>query len=387
VRVALTFPHSLGAPGGGTRDCLELAKHLARAEAEVLLVPVQSLGPTHFPRPRLDPSVGRAQAAELEALGIEVHPVEPHPAHYLLDGRPVRRAIDRISRHGGLDAVLGWWNETLSLRGLARRRGIVYAMNAAASYGPLFRGSGASPLRRLRTALFFTRPLRSADVVFARSEFTRRELIELGGVDPARIRVAHLGVDPAFGALERAVPAGPPRILFFGNWVAEKGLFDALKALGAVAERDWTFQIAGWGDEQRVRRAAAEAGIGGRIEVLGALDRPGLSRALSQASLALLPSHTESFGLANAEAQAAGVPVLAYAVAAVPEVVLDGTTGWLVPLHDVAALGAAVGDALARPDEARRRGAAGRARVLEHFTWERTAAATLAGLEQARLSR
>jgi hypothetical protein len=99
VRVALTFPHSLGAPGGGTRDCVELARHLARAGAEVVVVPVQSLGPTHFPRPRLDPSVGREQGAELEAAGIEVHPVEPHPAHYLFDGRPVRRTIERISRN------------------------------------------------------------------------------------------------------------------------------------------------------------------------------------------------------------------------------------------------------------------------------------------------
>ena len=389
MRLALTFPHSLGAPGGGTRDCIELATHLARAGTDLVVVSVRSLGPTRFPRPTVPASFGREQVAALESEGIEVIEVERHPTHYLLDGRPVRRAIDRISREGGLDAVLGWWNETLFLPALLERRGIVHGMNAAASYGPMFSGEGATRLRRLRTELFFSRPLRRADVVFARSDFTRRELVELGGVAADRIRVAHLGVDPTFGDIERAAPASESnaRILFFGNLVREKGIFDALTALGALKSRDWTLRVAGWGDADGVRRAAAEAGIEARVELLGRLDRPALLDALQGARFALLPSHTESFGLANAEAQAAGLPVIAYDVAAVPEVVVSGETGWLVPLKDTDALAQAVSAALDDPALAHERGLAGRRRALERFAWDRTAELTLAGLEAARAIR
>jgi glycosyltransferase involved in cell wall biosynthesis len=387
LRVAITFPHSLGAPGGGTHDCLQLARHLARAGAEVQLVPVRSLGPTSFPRPRLEePWSGEREAAELAAEGIRVHAVERHPLHYLLDGRPVKRAIGALLDQGPLDVVLGWWNETLFLPRLLADRGVLFAMNAAASYGPLFRGPGSRGLhRRVRNALFFTRPLRAADVVFARSEFTRRELTELGGVDPGRIRVSHLGVDPDCAAVPRdAGPAaGPARLFFFGNLVPEKGILDALEALGRLADRDWVLRVAGWGDEAGVRAAAAAAGIAERVELVGRLERPALLEALEWAQIALLPSHTESFGLANAEAQSAGLPVVACDVAAVPEVVVHGETGWLVPPRRPDALAEALAEALGSPAEARRRGLAGRERVLERFTWERTAASTLAGLEEA----
>jgi glycosyltransferase involved in cell wall biosynthesis len=67
------------------------------------------------------------------------------------------------------------------------------------------------------------------------------------------------------------------------------------------------------------------------------------------------------------EAMEAGVPVVASRVSGIPEVVEDGVTGWLVPPEDPPALAAALSEVLEDPDEARRRGEAGRRRVDERF--------------------
>jgi len=76
----------------------------------------------------------------------------------------------------------------------------------------------------------------------------------------------------------------------------------------------------------------------------------------------------------------AGVAVVASRVSGIPEVVVDGETGWLVPPEDPAALAAALGAALAEPDEARRRGEAGRRRLDERFRPRHAAAAWLAAV-------
>jgi glycosyltransferase involved in cell wall biosynthesis len=75
------------------------------------------------------------------------------------------------------------------------------------------------------------------------------------------------------------------------------------------------------------------------------------------------------------EAMEAGIPVAASRVSGIPEVVEDGETGWLVPAEDPEALALALAQVLAEPEEAARRGQAGRRRVEEHFRPAHAAAA------------
>jgi len=105
---------------------------------------------------------------------------------------------------------------------------------------------------------------------------------------------------------------------------------------------------------------------------------------LTHAAVLVCPSVYEPFGLVNLEAMACQTAVVASRVGGIPEIVVDGMTGYLVdgvesdPDRFAAGLAERMTDLLADPDAAARMGAAGRARVLEHFTWPRIADRTTA---------
>ena len=100
-----------------------------------------------------------------------------------------------------------------------------------------------------------------------------------------------------------------------------------------------------------------------------------------------LPTLREAFGLAFVEAMAFGLPVVGSRIEAMPEIVVDGETGLLVPPRDPAALAGALSALLADPARARRMGEAGRARVAERFGWDRAIGRMLDVLRPDRAAR
>jgi glycosyltransferase involved in cell wall biosynthesis len=122
------------------------------------------------------------------------------------------------------------------------------------------------------------------------------------------------------------------------------------------------FVAAGTGPTaEAVRAQVAQAGLAERFLLPGFVDDvPALLGALD---VFVLSSYLEGLGTSVLDAQAAGVPVVATRVGGVPEMIEDGRNGWLVPARDPAALADALADALARPDEGRRRAAAARETV------------------------
>ncbi|MFP5076953.1 glycosyltransferase family 4 protein [Rhizobium sp. YIM 134829] len=132
------------------------------------------------------------------------------------------------------------------------------------------------------------------------------------------------------------------------------------EALHHLLHRPWTLSIIGDG-ALRGEVEALFAPLGpGRVIWHGALDPPQLAALLSTAALYVWPGCGEAYGLAYLEAQAAGLPVVAQAIAGVPEVVVDGRTGILTPPGDVARYAAAIGTLLG--DEAQRQSFAAEAR-------------------------
>ncbi len=371
--VILTYPQSFGPPhGGGKVHCARLARALEQLGTKVLIL-----------------TTARPNSDATQELAVPAFRVSASRVHYLLDGLPMAKTVKAILAQEDVAAVIGWDHEATFLPSLLRRKGVVFGMIGAA---PFYRstdgiyGAGSWSPKNLASRWFRQRPVRLADVVFTASQFTRCELIA-AGVAKERIVCAPLGVDETIRQIPRRFGGRITRLIFFGPLVPAKGILDVLEALGKLAasgKRDWKLKIAGWGDESLVWKTAQQFAIQDLIAVLGSLDRPALVRELEWAQLAILPSHVESFGLAIAEAQAAGLPVIAYRAGAVPEIVEDGSTGWLIPAGRTDLLSTAVGEAMESSERSFVMGLTGRKRMDCHFSWERSAAVVMTSI--AKLS-
>ena len=132
-------------------------------------------------------------------------------------------------------------------------------------------------------------------------------------------------------------PGDPLRLIYIGRLAREKGLYEALQAMRLALELgvDSRLTVAGAGPEEpRLRRYAAALGIAPRIAFAGPVFGADKANLLAGADVMLLPSYAEGLPYALLEAMAAGVPVLATPVGAIPDVVSHGTHGYLVPVRD-----------------------------------------------------
>ncbi len=178
-------------------------------------------------------------------------------------------------------------------------------------------------------------------------------------------RVTNVGGGANFITLPNLTDAvREPNILFVGKDWRRKGGEVLIAAFWRVRERfpEARLQIVG----------TTEAPSGPGIEVLGRVtDRNKLAELYARASIFCLPSHFDPFPLVLMEAMASGLPCVASAVCGIPEIVADRETGVLVPPGDAERLAAALLRLLQQPAAARAMGAAGRARIERHLSWER----------------
>jgi phosphatidylinositol alpha-1,6-mannosyltransferase len=114
-------------------------------------------------------------------------------------------------------------------------------------------------------------------------------------------------------------------------------------------------------------------GIEEEVHFLGHVDHSKLPAHYASAHLFVLPSRMENFPLVLLEAMAGGLPVVATAVGGVPEMVVHGETGLLIPPNDPQALAEAINSLLDDPERMEAMGAKGRQRVMERFTWDKVA--------------
>jgi starch synthase len=240
--------------------------------------------------------------------------------------------------------------------------------------------------------------LEGADAVVAVSASARADLLRVyPAVDPERVGVVHNGVDtdvyrpdPGIDVLERlGIDPDRPLVFFVGRITRQKGidlLLDAAPLLDPAAQLVLAAAAPDtpeMGAEVARRIHQLQGMRTGVIWVEEALPDPHKVQLLSHARAFVCPSVYEPFGLVNLEAMACGAPVVASAVGGIPEVVVDGETGWLVPYDPedrdgfAAALAARIDRLVADRDLAARFGEAGRARVLEHFGWDAVARRTV----------
>jgi glycosyltransferase involved in cell wall biosynthesis len=175
------------------------------------------------------------------------------------------------------------------------------------------------------------------------SAATRDLIVSDFGVTIECVTVAEPGTEPAPRARGSK---GPPRLLSVGAVSPRKGFRILVEALAAIAELDWDCRIAGSLDRDKdetaaLRKSIAKAKLEERVVLLGTLDEDRLQAEYDCATLFVLPSHFEGYGMAFAEALAHGLPIVAARAGAVPDIVSE-SAGLLVPPGDVAALAASL---------------------------------------------
>lgn len=167
-------------------------------------------------------------------------------------------------------------------------------------------------------------------------------------------------------------PPERPTILMLGRVVPQKGFDLGIEAFARVhRERpDARLVVAGDGVElEAVQALAAERGLAHAVEFLGWVARAEVPALIESSTLVLMPSRYEGFGLVTIETGRCARPVVAFAIAGMPEAVVPGETGLLVAPEDVAGLAAAVLSLLADPARAGALGAEARRRVGD-AAWE-----------------
>lgn len=231
------------------------------------------------------------------------------------------------------------------------------------------------------------------------------------GIDPERVHVVHNGIDSQRWTRDtseearetvRSLGMDPdrPAVVFVGRITRQKGLPYLLRALADLSEDVQIVLLAGAPDTEEIRTEviglvddlrAGRQHPDSVIWIGDMLPRDKVIAVLSHATVFLCPSVYEPLGIVNLEAMACGAAVVATATGGIPEVVVDGETGWLVPIDQVsdgtgtpvdpdafvADLSRTITEALSDPERARRMGEAGRTRAVEHFSWTSIAQRTL----------
>ncbi len=248
--------------------------------------------------------------------------------------------------------------------------------------------------------------MENADGIIAVSQGMKNDILDCYHPDPEKIRVIYNGIDTlqyqktlqpkilaAFG-----IDPHKPYVLFVGRLTRQKGIIHLVHALSYIEAGVQIVLCAGAPDteaivhEMRVEVERARAGTSNDIIWISEMVPVEQIIVLySHAALFVCPSVYEPFGIINLEAMACGTPVVAAAVGGIPEVVVHGQTGILVPFDPVSRvnpeplrpeqyaqdLAAAINELLRAPERRQVMGAESRRRVEAHFDWEAIAVQTL----------
>ena len=216
-------------------------------------------------------------------------------------------------------------------------------------------------------------------------------------VDPVRMHVVHNGIDidqwspnPETTALtSRGIDPEAPTIVFVGRITRQKGLPYFLRAVRELPAEHQVVLCAGAPDTPEIAAevddlvAELKRDRGNVHLITEMLPRTELTQILTHATTFVCPSVYEPLGIVNLEAMACGTPVVASATGGIPEVVVDGETGYLVhfdqltdgtgtptdPEGFIADMARALERMVSDPDRARQMGEASRRRAAEHFSW------------------
>ena len=378
-----------GDAGGMNVAILALAAELAIRDVEVDLV-TRAAGPATTME--LLPGV-----TQLELAAGEVGPIPKERMPEVTDefGEAVAALARRVP--GGYDIIHPhYWLSGIASLPVALELGIplVQSFHTVAAMKNAFEPTvPLEPEIRLRSEMFLAR---QADAIIANSSAEASVLIDRVGVPADRMWIIPPGVDLAMfaptssdaqAAVRRmlGLESDRPLVVIAGRVQPLKGHELAVRALAELhAMRGWAPVLVIAGEvtpgglqfAARLRELASELGVAGDVRFVGALHRDTLAELFAAASLTLVPSFSETFGLVALESAAAGTPVIAYRAGGLAESVVDGVSGTLLDTRDPRLWATEIALMIENDERRSRIGLSARAHA-ERFTWAATAASLL----------
>jgi glycosyltransferase involved in cell wall biosynthesis len=233
---------------------------------------------------------------------------------------------------------------------------------------------------------------RRVDGLFTSSAVSAREIRRDFGVRSERIRMVANGVDTVLFHPNPGVERNPTEILCVGRAAdPNKGIANLIEALARLPRELTLTLVDSDHPDSAARKRARELGCEDRLHITGRVEADELVRLYQRASLVVVPSRYEGFGLPAVEAMACGTPVVACAAGSLPEVLGVARGGVLVKPDDPGALARGIADLMARPEARSQLGKLGWERVGDAYAWPRVARTTAAAYEEivdaSRMSR
>ena len=226
--------------------------------------------------------------------------------------------------------------------------------------------------------------LMECDLIIAVSEGTKKDIIKSYGIGPSKITVIHNGIDETLWKpivneeVLRKYGITKPYVLFVGRLTKQKGVETLLEAAKILPNHIKIVLVTGKEDDklylEKIRSIVSK--IRNVVWIHKMLPKQDIIPIYTQASVFVCPSIYEPFGIVNLEAMATETPVVATNVGGIPEIVVDGKTGFLVEPNSPEILAAKILEIINNPDLAEKMGKEGRKRVLEEFCWRKIAEKT-----------
>lgn len=293
------------------------------------------------------------------------------------------QTLSPLAARENFDIIHGNAEEAFFAAGICRKTNAACFFTSHAPFIPRTGIAGAlvNPIFLLKrlNAYLLRAAANNAEQIITFSNFSKNLMTDgLGPESQNKVHVILPGIDPTWADVTRD-PQPNDQLVFWGRMEDEKGIPELLQAFSKVTQRHPEIQLhlAGEGNRYNAyKQQTRKLGLAGNTVFHGWLDTAGIQRLAAKSLAGIFPSRIESFGLATAEAQAAGLPVICTNAGALPETVQDGINGTVVPTGDVEQLSDAMLSLLA--DATQHEEMARNTRQPGKYSWDNTAEKLLA---------
>jgi glycosyltransferase involved in cell wall biosynthesis len=333
----------------------------------------RSLDPDRFEVQIISLEAGGPLAAHIEAAGIELTVLTFNPSprrvlHNLIQLLHLTRIIRQ--RAPAIVHTFSYWSTVYGSIASVLARTPIVITSRTSQYNLKPQGRVFRLIERITNSL--------ATAVVTISKAVRKDTIEMEGVPERKVEFIYNGVelgpvsDAPRAAVRDSLGLAPtsPVVVMVANFHSYKRHETVIRAIPATLSihPDTQFLMVGRvsGQIDALKQMADDLGVANAVRWPGL--RTDIPDILDVCDIGILCSETEALGNAILEFMDAGLPVIGTTVGGIPEIIVDGETGYLFSVGDEVALAKHLIHLLSNPEQASQMGAAGRARVREHFS-------------------